>query len=310
MGYQLFIRKKFLFLPRFKKKIKPESSLAKKGLEKEIKKVKSLIDLGNYHACLDEYQNLRKLFRSFCNELSKSDKVRYEKRIVSLYSKIKKIKPVTPVNRKGQMFIIMAFVICFLLFGVMYEYNTVQETVALQDFEELTENYKTESDKVYNKAVYEGRDPNELAGEFTHKFAAFAKDIDPNFGILYIVRDLEGDLILKNMLNQELIRIKSNLISEDQTIILESEDLNTPGTISIEGLGSMTVNAHVAQFDPDSGEIHLDPDTNEIIIEICGNPIFIRPVDFENFYYIVKSTNEDCQDPCDPSCITDVAFSR
>lgn len=202
------------------------------------------------------------------------------------------------MNKRGQMFVVIAFIICFILFTVITPYNTVKETVALQDFNELTENYKNEEPKVINKAIAEGKnqgDTNAAVTEFTTEFIKFAKTKDPKFGIVYVVKDAEGNYIIKNYLNEQLVKVTAKAAgTQAPEVTVSSGDQENDGNIALEGLGEIGARARADAFDPNTNTVNLGKlggyDKIKIIINSDTYEFTIN--ELENNAWIIRTKAE------------------
>ncbi len=54
------------------------------------------------------------------------------------------------MNKKGQIFIIAAIIFALAIYSVAIQYNTIKTYHGLEDYKELSDNYKKEYPKVPN----------------------------------------------------------------------------------------------------------------------------------------------------------------
>ena len=111
-------------------------------------------------------------------------------------------------NKKGQLFLLIAIVIILITFPIIAEYNTIRVGVALEDFNELSQGYTTESPKVINAALFSGKDPVLSLNEFTNRYLDYARQKEPTFGILYAYRDEAGKIHIVNTLNNAVLTLE------------------------------------------------------------------------------------------------------
>jgi hypothetical protein len=118
---------------------------------------------------------------------------------------------ITMGDKRGQIFIMIALVLIIFIYLATTGYNSYSEIVALEEFEQLSENYETEAHKVANKAIYEGEDSagqSKAIQDFTTEYKEFSNQIDPNFGMAYIYTDSFGVVHIFNTLTDKEITIE------------------------------------------------------------------------------------------------------
>tara|TARA_Y100000310_G_C20659472_1_gene803874 strand:+ start:149 stop:769 length:621 start_codon:yes stop_codon:yes gene_type:complete len=110
-------------------------------------------------------------------------------------------------GKKGQIYILAAIIIGFLLFTIISPINLVHQKITDDDFEELSKNYRIESAKLLNEILNEEeRTPQQLEAyflNFTLLFTSYSKTKNPDFGIIYAF-PFEGQLLIGNYLNQDI----------------------------------------------------------------------------------------------------------
>lgn len=109
--------------------------------------------------------------------------------------------------KKGQIYLLAALILGFIIFLLVAETNVVRETVIEDDFESLAKNYEIESAKFMNQIVEKGVTdlPQEFL-KFTILFSSYAKTKNPEFGIIYAFI-YNGHVYIGNYLDTD-IRIK------------------------------------------------------------------------------------------------------
>ncbi|HLC72222.1 MAG TPA: hypothetical protein VJH37_01435 [Candidatus Nanoarchaeia archaeon] len=90
------------------------------------------------------------------------------------------------MNKKGQIYLLAALILGFIIFLLAAETNVVKKTVIDDDFESLARNYEVESAKFMNQILEQGVTdiPQEFL-KFTIVFSAYAKTKNPEFGVIY-----------------------------------------------------------------------------------------------------------------------------
>ncbi len=144
------------------------------------------------------------------------------------------------MNKKGQIFITIAIIVIIFVYIGLKTYNIMTIDKGQEEYTYLKENYNTELTYVKNKCIADGKDPDVCAQKFTDVFLElYAKKIDPNFGIITIYRDSEGNIIIRNsMMAGNWITVQSDV--EDVAINIPSQYNEVKGDIEIEGLGLLS----------------------------------------------------------------------
>jgi len=111
------------------------------------------------------------------------------------------------MNKRGQIYILAAIIIGFLLFTIISPINFVHKKITDDDFEELSQNFKTESSKFLNEILNkEYRTPPDLEEyflNFTVLFTSYSKTKNPNFGLIYAF-PYQGKLLIGNYLDRSI----------------------------------------------------------------------------------------------------------
>lgn len=153
------------------------------------------------------------------------------------------------MNKRGQIYLVAAIIVCMIAFVLVAKSNYIREQVLLQNFKDISSNYLTESPKVVN-GVLENQESDlssedkltkikeELSG-FTKDFVDnYAKNQDPNVGLIYIYND-ENGVIIQNSLNGE----KVSFVGSSNDNILLSYDEPLTGDIVFVGTGTSVATA-------------------------------------------------------------------
>ena len=199
------------------------------------------------------------------------------------------------MDKRGQFFIVGAIILALVLFILMTVVNTYREENLLEDFPDLTNNYKIESVKVINDALLNDQEPKEKLDTFTGKYIDYAKTIDPNIGLIYIYREKKEIGVpavshVKNYLNDETVTIytRGQGITEGADDLF-SDSQNSLNDISIDVDGfqfKKTVPIKVCNY----GESYCSgnfPGGGALYAEIAG--IFYPIKLYQNFQVITKS---------------------
>ncbi len=195
------------------------------------------------------------------------------------------------MNKRGQFFIFVAIVVALLVFTLITKSNTIREEVNLQNFEQLSQNYLTESPKVINYAIYSVESPETELSVFSDDFKEYAAKSDPNIGLVYVYNDPGNNkVVIKNLLKDELITFNIN----DNSNLLFSTSDTTAGNICtagicIEGTANIcdTINQEYCILSGESLSGQLKLNIEDISYD------FPLPENNKGFIVIVKSTQGD-----------------
>ena len=178
-------------------------------------------------------------------------------------------------NKKGQVFIIAAIIFSIAIYSVVIPYNTIKEYPGPEDFNELSENYKAEYPKVFNYATYEeGVELGPKLDEFTNVFLGEARKKDPNFGVLYLYKDVTGNVHVVNTLNQKVLNIRLTQIgAEELRITVPSSTTNAGGEICVEGIGTgcTTTNTNQGNFGSGFDNVEDFQNVQQLCFEVPGS---------------------------------------
>ena len=112
------------------------------------------------------------------------------------------------MQKRGQIYLLAALIIGFILFTLVAQTNVVKKTIIEDDFEELSKNYERESSYFVNGLLQ--TNPADFAKKFlkfTVLFTSFSKTKNPEFGLiyaflydnhLYVGNYLDTDITLKH----------------------------------------------------------------------------------------------------------------
>jgi len=147
------------------------------------------------------------------------------------------------MSKRGQVFILSAIIIVFLIYSTVYTYNTLNVHSGLEDFEKNVNQYEKESILVVNDAIYQGKSGDQQAEELKKWASIFkegVKSSDPNFGSISIYKDTDGNVHIINTLTNKSITIEylSKDASAENTKLsffsIPPEDDETEGKVCTE----------------------------------------------------------------------------
>jgi len=197
------------------------------------------------------------------------------------------------MNKRGQFFIFVAIIVALLVFTLITKSNTIREEVTLQNFEQLSQNYLTESPKVINYAIYSVESPEVSLSSFTEEFVnKYAKNNDPNIGLVYVYNNPGNNVFIENLLNDELVSISA---SEADTNLIFSTTETIGGGICVSDTGVCDeIDVNLCDIQRNYCVLLGDSLSGSLILKIGDiNYNFELPKNNPSFIVIVKSIEGD-----------------
>ncbi len=138
------------------------------------------------------------------------------------------------MNKRGQLYILVALIIGFIIYVLLTPSNIVRTSIEESDFEELSKNYELESAKLINEVISQNQNIKDIFRNFTILFTSYSKTKNPDFELVYAFIFNET-LFLGNYLETG-DRIKFNYTGISTPIYLYGCFGDVPVSISIAGL--------------------------------------------------------------------------
>ena len=166
------------------------------------------------------------------------------------------------MQKRGQIYLLAALLIGFILFTLAAQLNTVKRTVLEDDFEELSKNYERESARFMNELInIDSPNVEREFKRFTVLFTSFSKTKNPDFGLIYVFLH-EGTIYMGNYLEDDL-----RVAQPTPPKVLQGCYQKVNAGVSLAGL---KVGSHitVGQFAACSHKTTHMPPGNVVILEI------------------------------------------
>ncbi|MCD4759716.1 hypothetical protein K8R33_02420 [archaeon] len=132
------------------------------------------------------------------------------------------------MNKKGQFYLILAVIISLAVYGVTYTVNSIEEPVLWEDFNDVSENYMTESVFVLNDALEDKVLVREKLDEFTKDFLEYARKRNPNLNLLYVYSD-GTSISVKSYLDTRSVVGDEDIFGAGQELV-QDVTINVGGT--------------------------------------------------------------------------------
>lgn len=189
------------------------------------------------------------------------------------------------MDKRGQFYLIIVFILSLVIYGVTYQVNTITEPIIWEDFDDVSQNYISESVFIVNTALEYKQNVNQKIQDFTLKYLNQSKKRNPKLGLLYIYGN-GSNITVKNYLDVSGLVQGENILGanqelvQDVTIRIGGKDFiyKVPVTSENFGDGWSGVTTNNQPFNLSlAGVIHpfnLDPGNPEfrVIIRSTGGP--------------------------------------
>lgn len=93
------------------------------------------------------------------------------------------------MDKRGQFYIILAIIISLAFFSLIIQDNKVQESILIQDFNDVSNNYVQEAPNVANYGIYNNYNNDNiksLLSDYSSNFLYFARQKNPSIELIYI----------------------------------------------------------------------------------------------------------------------------
>jgi hypothetical protein len=109
------------------------------------------------------------------------------------------------MNKRGQIYLLVAIILCFVIYLLVVERNISIEKVIEDDFRELSTNYEVESSKFVNNLLLSNeKDVSDSFINFSILYSSYARAQNPYFGLIYAFYD-NNILYLGNYMSQPIM---------------------------------------------------------------------------------------------------------
>ena len=196
------------------------------------------------------------------------------------------------MQKRGQIFIVGAIVLCLAIFVLVAKVNKIERKIIVKEFPYLAENYYRESVKVVNQAILQGKDPEKALSNFTEDFVEYAQTIDPNLGLVYVYWNGSEAIVVNYLLDEalELYSQEAGTQTEKQSEFPWGEETNNSLTLKIGGFSyKTTVPVKLKYFGNYNTAV---TDARELLLEIGGIIYPINLTGEEDFKVLIQSKAE------------------
>ncbi len=146
------------------------------------------------------------------------------------------------MNKRGQFYLVIALILSLTIYGVTYRVNTIEEPKVWEDFNEVSENYITQTAVVINGALKNQENVSKNLQNFSASYLGYAQRRNPNLGLLYVYSD-GSNVAVKNYLdetgtigNETVFGANQELI-QDVTIRIGGKDFIYKVPVTSENFG-------------------------------------------------------------------------
>ena len=168
------------------------------------------------------------------------------------------------MNKRGQIYLLAALIIGFILFIVITPTNIIKELTIDDRFEELSKNFEIESAKFINRLIEKEKDVPSSFLNFTILFTSYSKTKNPDFGLIYAFINKEDNKLYVGNYLPDLARFE---IQNNQVIINGCfDDVNT--TLTVAGLNFNVPDITLSSFTQCQKSISVSPSSQAYLLDI------------------------------------------
>ena len=171
------------------------------------------------------------------------------------------------MDKRGQFYIILAIIISLSFMSIVIPQNKFQESVILEDFDDISANYINEAPQVANFGIYNGLDVNNQLSTYSRDFLYFARIRNPTLQLIYIYNN-GTNLTVTSFANETA---KADTIEGVSASILGSEEY-TMNKINLNVAGKefiQQVPLQIKNFGDEFYSVNLPP-SKRVILNIGG----------------------------------------
>jgi hypothetical protein len=167
------------------------------------------------------------------------------------------------MQKRGQIYLLAALIIGFILFTLAAQVNVVKKTVIEDDFEELSKNYERESARFVNDLIkIDSPNIDDQFRKFTVLFTSFSKTKNPEFGLVYVFLH-EGTIYIGNYLENNIL-----ITSHSPPKHLKGCFKNVEAGFSVAGLKVSQTGINFGTFSTCTFKTTQLPSGNIVVLEI------------------------------------------
>lgn len=195
------------------------------------------------------------------------------------------------MEKRGQVYILIALVIGVIVFLVVSRTNIFIQEEPITDIEALSENYVFESNKLINSLLGAKKENiTEILSQATTEFVyQYAKTRDPEFGLVYVFTNQE-QAVVENYLSAKVI-IEAQ--SGQREVLTNPEEVYNIGEIELGGVKipqGYTYKEIQSEFPTIFYDVLNEDFQGEVNAQ--GGDQLIIDVDGAQYYFIVGDTIE------------------
>ncbi|MFH1455464.1 MAG: hypothetical protein ABIF40_00770 [archaeon] len=202
------------------------------------------------------------------------------------------------MNKKGQLYIVAALILAFIIFGLMSVANQAREVGVESNFDKLTSNYKVESAKLVNSLLEDNANPTTVAESFTSfaaLFTSYAKTQNPHFGLIYAF-NFENNLYIGNYLDKDITWCATSTSCTPQNQLTGCFDI-IPASVEFDDINLQVLGLNPNDVDYLACNTQQTGTPKKIIFDIGGFqfPFEIKPNHPEIIMVSLEETEDELQ---------------
>lgn len=171
------------------------------------------------------------------------------------------------MDKRGQFYIILAIILSLAFMSIVIPQNKFQESVILEDFDDVSTNYVNEAPQVANFGIYNELDVNKQLSTYSRDFLYFARIRNPTLELIYIYNN-GTNILVTSFANEAAM---ADTIEGDSITILGTEQ-DTMNKINLNVAGKefiQQVPLQIKNFGDEFSTGQLPP-SKTVILNIGG----------------------------------------
>jgi hypothetical protein len=171
------------------------------------------------------------------------------------------------MDKRGQFYIILAIILSLAFMSVVIPQNKFQESVILEDFDDVSANYIREAPQVANFGIYNDLNVATQLNVYSRDFLYFARIRNPTLELIYIYNN--GTNITVTSFANETSTINT---TEGASIDILGSEQNTTNKISLNVAGKEFVQQVPLQIKNFGDEFYTGnlPPSKGVVLNIGG----------------------------------------
>ena len=117
------------------------------------------------------------------------------------------------MDKRGQIYILIAIILAGVIFLLVSQSNVIREKLFVDRFEQISQNYVTEGNKLINSLLTEeATSGHKKFFDFTDEFVSYLEKQEPDVGVVYVL-NYKKEVQIGNYLDTSIIINNKDVLS-------------------------------------------------------------------------------------------------